>query len=119
MSWGSKTQIMTGAAVTGAEIFSSAVTLTPKNTIDIEVQGNSSGTTDDLIVNVYSTLDDSLESWDTVPLMSFILDCTSGGDNKISFIIKDFYKFRIGVIRKGTTDTIATDIWYRSDGVDL
>lgn len=119
MAFGSKTQIITSQAVTGTEIFSTAVTLTPKATLDVEVQGNSSGTTDSLIVNFYSTLDASSENWDDFPFITHVIDCTSGNDSKYSWVIKDKYRIRVGVIRQGSTDTITTNAWYRSDGVDI
>ena len=119
MAWDSKTQIMTAQSVVGTELFSSAVTLTPKEGLKVEVQGNSDGTTDSLIVNAYGTLDDSSENWDDVPFFTRVIDCTSGADSKASFVIKDEYRFRIGTVRQGSTDTITTNIWYRGDGVSI
>ena len=119
MAWGSKTQVMTSQSVVGTELFSSAVTLTPKNTVHFEVEANSNGTTDNLTIAVYGTLDASTENYDDVPIMTFDLDCTSGDDEKVSFVIEGLYKFRVGAVRNGSTDTLLTDMYYREDGVDL
>ena len=119
MSWGSKTQIETSAAVAGTELYSSSVSLNPGESSHIQVVGNSGGTTDSLEIKVYTTLDDATENWDTVPIYSFTLDCTDGNDNDVSFIVSDVYKFRIGFVRDGSTDTITTDAWSRVDGISL
>ncbi len=119
MSWQNKTQIASALAVSGTELFSSAVTLNPGELAHIQVVGNSDGTTDNLIISVYTTLDASSENWDTVAIMSFELDCTDTNDNDVSFTLSGLYKFYIGFLASGTpTDTIATNAWYRSDGVD-
>jgi hypothetical protein len=91
----------------------------PGESADCQVVGNSDGTTDNLVVSVYTTLDDATENWDTVPLLSFELDCSDGNDNDISFIISGAYKFRLGFVRSGSTDTITTNAWQRKDGVKL
>lgn len=119
MAWGSKTQIANALSVAGTELFSDAVSLTPGELSHIQVIGNSNGTTDNLVISVYTTLDDSSENWDTVPLMQFELDCTDGNDNDVAFIMSGVYKFRIGFVRSGSTDTITTNAYSREDGVDL
>ena len=119
MACGSKTQIENAASVAGTELFSDAVTLTPGELSDIQVIGNSSGTTDSLEIKAYGTLDASSENWDTVPFFSFVLDCTDGNDNDVSFQVSGKYKFRLGFVRDGSTDTITTNAWSRKDGVSL
>ncbi len=119
MAFDSKTQIETAAAVAGTELFSDTVTLTPGESAVVQVVGNSGGTTDNLIISVYNTLDDSSENWDTVPIFQFELDCTDGADNDVSFIISGLYRWRLGFVRDGSTDTITTNAWYRGDGIDL
>lgn len=119
MAWGSKTQIENAASVGSTELYSDAVTLDPGESAHIQVVGNSNGTTDSLYVSVYSTLDDSSENWDTIALNRFLLDCTDGNDNDISFILHGPYKFRLGFVRDGTTDTITTNAWVRTDGVSV
>ncbi len=119
MAWGSKTQISNGQAVAGTELFSDIVTLNPGELAHIQIVGNSGGTTDNLDISVYTTLDDGSENWDTVPLSQVQLDCTDGNDNDISIPLSGIYRFRIGYIRSGSTDTITTNAWYRADGVSL
>ena len=119
MGWASKVQIEVAANVAGTELFSDVVTLSPGEIAHVQVVGNSGGTTDSLVISVYTTLDDTSENWDTVPLFSFTLDCTDGNDNDVSFIVSGVYKFYIGYVRDGSTDTIVTDAWQRKDGVNL
>ena len=73
MAWGSKTQIETAASVAGTELFSDKVDLNPGEQAHVQVVANSGGTTDNLIISVYTTLDATSENWDTVPLFSFIV----------------------------------------------
>lgn len=119
MPWGAKTQIATGLAVAGTELFSSAITLNPGESADIQIKGNSSGTTDNLVISAYGTLDASTENWDTVPFFQFALDCTDGNDNDVSFVVNNKYKFRLGFVRDGNSDTITTNAWERKDGINV
>lgn len=119
MAWSSKTQIMTSQSVAGTELFSSAVTLNPGESAHVEVEGDFPVTpNDDLEVRVYGTLDDSTENWDDTPIYKFTIS-NSIDPNKASIVIIDVYKFRVGAIRTGATDTITTNMWYRKDGVSL
>ena len=117
MAWTSKTQRATNLAVVGTELFSNPVTLNPGELSDIQIIANSSGTTDNLTITVYTTLDDSSENWDTVGITSFELDCTDGNDNDVSLILSGIYRYRIGFV--STTDTITTNMFTREDGVNL
>jgi len=119
MAWGSKTQIENAASVAGTELYSDVMTLNPGELAHIQVVGNSNGTTDSLEIKVYTTLDDSTQNWDTVPLISLLLDCTDGNDNDVSFLVSGVYSFYIGWVRDGATDTITTNAWVRKDGVSL
>ena len=119
MAWGSKTQIENAASVAGTELFSDKVSLNPGELSHVQVVGNSNGTTDNLVISVYSTLDASTENYDTAPLYQFILDCSDGNDNDVSFIVSGVYAFRLGFVRDGSTDTITTNAWSRLDGVSL
>jgi len=118
-AWSGKTQIATTLSVAGTELFSSAVTVNPGAVFRIHVKGNSGGTTDNLVITLYSTLDASTEEWTTVGDYSFVLDCTSGNDEIVQFVVSGIYRFRIGFVRDGSTDTITTNAWYREDGVSL
>lgn len=120
MAWGSKSQIATSSSVAGTELFSSAVTLNPGELAHCEVEANFPATpSDDLLVRVYGTLDATSESWDETPIYEFAIDKDLADPNKASFIVSGLYKFRLGFIRDGTSDTIVTDAWYRKDGVNL
>jgi hypothetical protein len=63
--------------------------------------------TDHAIIAVYTTLDDSSEVWDLIPMMEFLIENTTD-PNRISFLVTGVYKFRIGVHRSGSTDTITS-----------
>jgi hypothetical protein len=113
VAWGSDTASTQLTTVSTEQFFSETPQLDPNEYAHCQVIGNSSGTTDNLIIAVYGTLDASSENWDTVPLFEFTLDCTDGADNDVSFIVEKVYKFRVGVRRDGSTDTFTADMNHR------
>ena len=118
MAWGSKTSATQLTNITTEQFFDQTPTLNPRELCHCEVDANfPASPTDNLAVSVYATLDASSEDWDDTPLMQFEVD--NGTDpNKVSFVVMGIYKFRIGVKRSGTTDTITSaDFSYRKDGV--
>lgn len=119
MAWGSKTQIASGVSVAGTEQYSTAVTLDPGETAEVQITGDSNGTTDNLLVRVYATLDASSEQWDTAPRQSIEIDCLDGNLNAKTIKVRGYYKFRLGFIRSGSTDTITANAYYRKDGVSI
>jgi hypothetical protein len=74
--------------------------------------------TDHAIIAVYTTLADASEVWDLIPMMEFLIENTTD-PNRISFLVTGIYKFRVGVRRSGSTDTITSaDLSLRKDGVN-
>jgi hypothetical protein len=70
------------------------------------------------IIAVYTTLDDASEVWDLIPMMEFLIE-NAADPNRISFLVTGVYKFRVGVRRSGSTDTITSaDLSLRKDGVN-
>lgn len=124
MAWGSDTDAqVNGAAspqnVVGTELFSDDITLNPEETAVVQVYTDSGGTTDSLDIAIYTTLDDATEKWDTVAMLGMRLDATSGDEEVVTLVISGVYKFRVGVVRAGSTDTLATGIFYRKNGVSV
>lgn len=120
MTWGAKVSATQLTSITTEEFFDAVITLAPGEQADVEVEFNPPTTpTDDLVVSVYGTLDESSENWDDTPILSFTIS-NAIDPNKASFVLAGFYKMRIGVKRSGTTDTITSaDMSYRKDGVSL
>jgi hypothetical protein len=50
---------------------------------------------------LYTTLDDTSEVWDLIPMMEFLLENTTD-PNRISFLVTGVYRFRVGVRRSGS-----------------
>ncbi len=120
MAWGSKATATQVTAITTSEkFFDQTPALNPGETIHVEVDANPPASpTDNLIVAVYGTLDASTEDWDDTPILEFEID--NGIDpNKISFLVSGVYKFRVGVVSSGSTDTFVADMAFRADGVSL
>jgi hypothetical protein len=58
------------------------------------------------------------EVWDLIPMMEFLIE-NAADPNRISFLVTGVDKFRIGVRRSGSTDTITSaDLSLRKDGVN-
>jgi len=111
-----------GAVLTGItteQFFNQVPTLNPRETAHVQVSFDfPSSPTDHAIIAVYTTLDDSSEVWDLIPMMEFLLENTTD-PNRISFLVTGVYKFRVGVRRSGSTDTITSaDLSLRKDGVN-
>ena len=67
---------------------------------------------------MYTTLDESSEVFDLIPIVEFLIENTTD-PNRISFLVTGAYKFRIGVRRSGSTDAIpSADLSLRKDGVN-
>ena len=117
MSWTAKAQIGTAMSVAGTELFSDAVTLKSDETAHVQVKADFPvGPTDDLEVRVYTTLDLTSETWDTdsFSTVETIPNTTDPGYKSIT--VTGVMKFRVGVVRSGSTDTITTDIYYSKNG---
>lgn len=120
MAWGGDTASTQLTSVTNTEqFFSQTPQLNPRETAHCQVDVDFVTTpTDDMVVSVYGTLDDTSENWDDVPLLQFVVD--NGTDpSAVSFLITGVYKFRVGVAASGATDThTSADMSHRVDGVD-
>lgn len=118
--WGAKTDATQLTGITTTEVFfDQEPTLNPGELHHVEVEANPPATpTDSLTVSVYGTLDDATENWDDTPLMAFTVD-KDIDPSKVSFILTGIYKYRIGVVVDGATDTYVADMGFRADGVNL
>ena len=118
MAWAAKDSSTQLTNITTEQFFDDIPTLNPRELAHCEVEYNPvSSPTDNLVVSVYGTLDSSSENWDDTPILQFEID--NGIDpNKAGFVIMGIYKFRVGVKRSGSTDTITSaDFSFRLDGV--
>lgn len=120
MAWGSKTNATQLTTITTEQFFSTLITLNPGETAHVQVGCDFPATpTDNLIVALYGTLDAASEVWDTEPIVEYTLG-NAVDQPDLSFLVSGLYKFRVGVRRDGTTDTITSaDLSYRLDGVSL
>ena len=120
MAWGADTASTQLTSITSEQFFSQTPQLNPGELAHVQVSVNFPVTpTDNAIVAIYGTLDDTSEVWDDTALMEFTID--KGTDpHRVSFSVAGVYKFRVGVRRDGSTDTITdADMNHRVDGVSL
>jgi len=118
-AWGavdSSTQLTTIADT--YQYFDDVITTTPAEVCHLQVDVNYAGTTDNMEVSIFSTLDDATENWDDTPVISF--EMARGSDPEaLSIVVTGLYRFRIGVQSTGATDDhTSADLKYRCDGVD-
>ena len=108
MAWGSDTAATQLTSITTEQFFNQVPTLNPRETAHVQVSVDfPSSPTDHAIVAVYTTLDDTSEVWDLIPMMEFLIENTTD-PNRISFLVTGVYKFRVGVRSSGSTDTITS-----------
>ena len=108
MAWGSDTAATQLTSITTEQFFNQVPTLNPRETAHVQVSVDfPSSPTDHALVAVYTTLDDTSEVWDIIPMMEFLIENTTD-PNRISFLVTGVYKFRVGVRRSGSTDTITS-----------
>jgi hypothetical protein len=119
MAWGSKQTATQLTNITTEQFFDVVPQLNPRETAHCQVAVNFPGSpTDHALIAVYTTLDDSGEVWDVVPMMEFLLENTTD-PNGITFLVTGVYKFRVGVRRDGSTDTLTSAaMGIRKDGVN-
>lgn len=120
MAWDNDTAATQLTSITTEQFFDVTPTLNPGESFHCQVEVDFPTTpTDNAIVSVYSTLDDSSENWDDTPLMQFLVDKDTD-PNALSFIVSGVYKFRVGVQRDGSTDTITSaDMSVRGNGITV
>lgn len=108
MTWGTVVDATQLTSITTIQYFNVTPSLGERELAHIQVVVDFPSTpTDHAILEVFSTLDDSSYVWDTTPLFAFRL-ANSPDPGIISFFVKGVYRFRIGVRRSGTTDTLTT-----------
>lgn len=120
MAWGSETNATQLTSITTEQFFSTLISLNPGETAVVQVSVDFPTTpTDDAIVGCYATLDDTSEVWDVVPFYEARLR-NDNDPNRLTLAVRDVYKFRVGVRRSGSTDTLTSaDLSYRKNGVNL
>ena len=120
MAWSSDTSATQLTSITTEQFFDATPTLNPGERAHVQIEVDFPSTpTDDAIISFYGTLDASSETWDTLPFDSRTLD-NDTDPGAVSVVVEGVYKFRVGVQRTGSTDTITSaDMNYRTDGVDL
>jgi len=91
-------------SITTEQFFSVEPTLDVYEGAVVQVSVNfPTSPTDNAIISVYAQQDGS--NYDVVPFLQFTID-RANDPSRVTFVVKDVYKFRIGIKRSGSTDTI-------------
>ncbi len=120
MAWGAKTSATQLVNITTEQFFDQTPSLNPGESAHVQVQVDFPATpTDNAIVAVYTTLDTATEDWDEIPFLEFLIE-NSNDLADVSFVVSDVFKFRVGVRRDGSTDTlVSADMSFRLNGINL
>lgn len=116
VTWGAKTALTTQTAVNNTvEEFLGIVDASDAMMTQVEVLVNNEGATvtDALRINFYATLDAATEDWDDEPFLSRVYRPGTINEEKLSFLIVGWYKFRIGVLSNGATNAYTAGANYR------
>ena len=114
--WGGDTALTTQTAIDNStEEFMGTIDLATSLSahIQLEIDNESGSIVDDVIISVYATLDASSEVFDDVAFMSFSVTPKGIALERLSFVVSGVYKFRIGALSAGATDTYAVGGDYR------
>lgn len=117
MAWSGETS-ETKSNITTSEVFTANIPLNPGELAVVAVDFDPvASPTDDLICNVYGSIDGT--NFDDTPVRSIVID-KDKDPNQISFIVRNRKNFRIGVLMSGSTDTLsdATITWI-TNGLNL
>lgn len=126
MAWGSDTSLGSQTAIDNSteEYLPSAgggVTLNPGETCHVQlgIDNESGSVTDAVEIRVYTTLDATSEDWDEHAWQTFSVTPTAITEEDYSFLVSGVYKFRIGLLSAGATDTYTVNGNYRLNGISI
>ena len=113
VGWGALQAATQLTTVTTEQFFDDQPQAAPNEFVDVEVDSNSSGSTDDSEFNVYGSLDGGTDFDDTARFGGVIENSTTD-PNQIGFNTFGIYQYRVGFKRSaGSTDTFTGDMNHR------
>ena len=110
VTWGSDTALTTQTGIDNVtEEFIGTIDLASGLSahIQLEIDNEGGSVTDAVIISVYATLDATSEVWDDQAYMTFTILPSSIALERHPLVVSGIYKFRIGVLSAGATDTYA------------
>ena len=116
VEWGADTALTTQTAIDNStEEFVGTIDLSTALSahIQLEIDNESGSVTDAVIISVYATLDATSEVFDDAPYMTFSILPSGIALERHPLVVSGIYKFRIGVLSSGATDTYAVGGDYR------
>lgn len=103
--WGSPVEVYDDTFTASTSYtYATATNLNGSEGAQVQVEYNSAGTTDDFIVSVFASLDNS--TWDTTEYFTIRCDNNASAASQITFIVRDLRYFRIGIKGSGATDNV-------------
>ena len=115
--WGSDTALTTQTAIDNStEEFMGTIDLATALSahVQLEIDNESGSVTDAVIISVYATLDASSEVFDNQAFMELRIVPSGIALERHPLVVLGVYKFRIGALSAGATDTYAVGGDYRT-----
>ncbi len=116
VTWGSDTALTTQTAIDNStEEFIGTIDLSTALSahIQLEIDNEGGSVVDSAIISVYATLDASAEVFDDRAYMTMTITPSGVALERHPLVVSGIYKFRIGVLSSGATDTYAVGGDYR------
>ena len=116
VEWGADTALTTQTAIDNStEEFVGTIDLSTALSaqIQLEIDNEGGSVVDSAIISVYATLDASSEVFGDKPYMTMTIKPDTVALERHPLVVSGIYKFRIGVLSSGATDTYAVGGDYR------
>ncbi len=116
VTWGNDTALTSQTAINNTtEEFVGTIDLSTALSahIQLEVDNEGGSVTDAVIISIYATLDAASEVWDDQPYMTFSILPSGIALERHPIVVSGIYKFRIGALSAGSTDTYTVGGDYR------
>ncbi len=116
VEWGADTALTTQTAIDNStEEFIGTIDLSTALSaqIQLEIDNEGGSVVDNVIISVYATLDASSEVFGDKPYMRFTIKPDTVALERHPLVVSGVYKFRIGALSTGATDTYAVGGDYR------
>ncbi len=116
VAWGNDTALTSQTAINNTtEEYIGTIDLSTSLSahIQLEVDNEGGSVTDAVIISIYATLDATSEVWDDEAYMTFSILPSGTALERHPIVVSGIYKFRIGALSAGSTDTYTVGGDYR------
>ena len=117
MAWDTPTAATQLTSITTEQFFDELPAPDPGELIHLQIKITNAGSTDGVFINFYGSIDGGTD-YSGVPFASRAL-VNADKAKWVDFFISGPKKFRVGITRDGSTDTISADMEWVGDGISV